>query len=330
MAVQSHKGLSDVSVEFNLVDTAPVNQLSIEIEGIQYQKALRDIPGMLDKFVEGYYEVLGLLSMWADIPFTLTSQLSRLEANTPARNLLRSMSHLLDIGTHHIRVTGSDYAGTYQEVFLYRPLAAWSTHTGLSAGRAPHILYAPLIADWSGAKLSKSLKAVAPKKRRATTKPKATIPRPHPAPRVSTDVLLAIKPEHLANIISREKNHEYRKYRLKDGISRLWLYETGSGGGRSSITHIAVIPPNTRHEPGSVPTEPFGIGNEDFNAGLKESKYGYPILELYELIHPVTLNEMKTRWGMKGAPMGWQHVGSDSWKSFWDDEKRNKKLSKIF
>lgn len=45
----------------------------------------------------------------------------------------------------------------YQEVFLYRPLAAWSAATGLAAGRTPHILYAPLIVDWSGAKLSKSL-----------------------------------------------------------------------------------------------------------------------------------------------------------------------------
>ncbi|SCO53618.1 uncharacterized protein FFNC_15060 [Fusarium fujikuroi] len=123
------------------------------------------------------------------------------------------------------------------------------------------------------------------------------------APRVETDVLLAIKPEHLANIISREKNHE----------------------------HIAVIPPNTRHEPGSVPTEPFGIGNDDFNAGRKESKYGYPILELYELANPLTLNEMKTRWKMGGAPMGWQYVTSDLWEDRrGEDEERREKVKKLF
>jgi hypothetical protein len=61
-------------------------------------------------------------------------------------------------------------------------------------------------------------------------------------------------------------------------------------------SHIAVIPPNIRHEPGSVPTEPAGIGNEDFNAGRKESKYGYPILGLYSLVKPVTVSEMETRW----------------------------------
>lgn len=247
---QSNNRPPDILVELDLVDTAPVSALSTEIEGIQYQRSLRDVHGTLNRYVQDYYEVMGLLSSWADIPFTIkyqqdlfshhsipqvihylvkhhsvlgrqlspkygalglraacrvpgcslsekhgqlneykyndqmqssvsnyeaeivfqcpfhgphtintsdSAQLSRLEANAPARNLIRSMSHLLDVGTHHIRVTGSDYAGTYQEVFLYRPLAAWSTLTGLSVGRIPHILYAPLIVDWSGAKLSKSL-----------------------------------------------------------------------------------------------------------------------------------------------------------------------------
>lgn len=60
--------------------------------------------------------------------------------------------------------------------------------------------------------------------------------------RVLTDVLLAIKPVHLANIISQQKNHEYRKYRLRDEVTRLWLYETRDGGeGRSSITWVTPI-----------------------------------------------------------------------------------------
>lgn len=84
-------------------------------------------------------------------------EVARLEANAPTRNLLRSMSHLLDDTRHDVRVTGADYAGTYQEMLLYRPLAAWSAATGLAAGRTPHLLYAPLVVDWSGAKLSKAL-----------------------------------------------------------------------------------------------------------------------------------------------------------------------------
>ncbi|KAJ5729131.1 uncharacterized protein N7483_003639 [Penicillium malachiteum] len=170
-----------------------------------------------------------------------------------------------------------------------------------------------------------------------------------------TDVLMAIKPVHMANIASRQKNHEYRKYRLRDGVTRLWFYETGDGGkGRASITyvfpghftrslflyfshlylgivrHVAVIPESTRHTPGSVPIEPFGIGNEDFNAGLKQSKYGYPIVELYELVRPVTLKEMKDQWGM-GAPMGWQYVPPHLWEDRWGkDEDREDKVKKLF
>lgn len=98
------------------------------------------------------------------------ASVARLEANAPTCNLLRSMVHLLDSsssssGRHHVRVTGADYAGTYQEAFLHRPLAAWTTASSSSSGaaagavrgRTPHILYAPLVVDWSGAKLSKSL-----------------------------------------------------------------------------------------------------------------------------------------------------------------------------
>ncbi|RGP66058.1 pua protein [Fusarium sporotrichioides] len=164
-------------------------------------------------------------------------------------------------------------------------------------------------------------------KQRSNTRSQSTTPG-----RITSDVLMSIKPHHLANIISRDKNHEYRKYRLKDGVARLWLYETGSGGGSSSITHIAIIPPTTRHEPGSVPTEPPGIGNEDFNAGRKESKYGYPIIELYKLVHPVTLEEMKTRWGMGGVPMGWQYVTPDLWENRWGEreEERSDKVNKVF
>ncbi|KAI9150399.1 hypothetical protein HJFPF1_10165 [Paramyrothecium foliicola] len=164
-----------------------------------------------------------------------------------------------------------------------------------------------------------------------STKQPASPSRPQSATsRVLTDVLIAIQPVHLANIVSGQKNHEYRKYRLRDGVVRLWLYETSSKGGHAAITHIAVIPPDERRTPGTVPAEPFGIGNAEFNAGLKESKYGYPVLELYELVDPVTLHEMKTKWGMRGAPMGWQYVVSELWEDRWgDDETRAQKVKKI-
>ena len=92
-----------------------------------------------------------------------------------------------------------------------------------------------------------------------------------------------------------------------------------------------MIPESTRHTAGQVPAEPFGIGNDDFNKGPKKSKYGYPILELYELVEPVTLVEMKSTWGLGGAPMGWRYVGADLWEAKWGAEQgRDAKLRKVF
>ncbi|EHK19495.1 uncharacterized protein TRIVIDRAFT_67913 [Trichoderma virens Gv29-8] len=151
--------------------------------------------------------------------------------------------------------------------------------------------------------------------------------------RVETDVLLAIQPIHLSNIVHRHKNHEYRKYRLRDGVERLWLYETQGSRedkGRSAITHIATIPSIVRHTPGTVPEDPFGIGNAEFNAGQKQSKYGYSILELYELIRPITLEEMKQTWRM-GAPMGWCYLKEGMWNDRWGDEEgRSDRVKRIF
>lgn len=58
------------------------------------------------------------------------------------------------------------------------------------------------------------------------------------------------------------------------------------------------------------------------------SKYGYPILELYQLVNPVTLDEMRKRWGM-GAPQGRQYVRSDLWEDRWGKDTSGK-VNKVF
>lgn len=77
------------------------------------------------------------------------ADLDRLEFNTPLRNLVRVLSCSLDRDTSWILLPGADYAGFYQEQLLWRLL-----DNTLSP---PIILYAPLIVDWSGSKLSKSM-----------------------------------------------------------------------------------------------------------------------------------------------------------------------------
>ena len=39
-----------------------------------------------------------------------------------------------------------------------------------------------------------------------------------------------------------------------------------------------------------------GDGNLDFNKG-KKSKYAYPIIKVYELTHPISLEDLKKKFG---------------------------------
>ncbi len=92
---------------------------------------------------------------WFETPFENSSLF---EYNTPLRNLIRAIAYSkdnLNEATEYkwLRVTGSDYAGFYQEQMLHKPASL----LGYKASDLPIILYSPLITDWSGAKLSKSL-----------------------------------------------------------------------------------------------------------------------------------------------------------------------------
>ena len=90
-------------------------------------------------------------------------EVARLEFNTPLRNLVRSIALALHTaesrqegkeGALHIRVTGMDYAGYYTDQMFWR---AWLM-LGLDENLIPPVvLYAPLIVDWAGSKISKSL-----------------------------------------------------------------------------------------------------------------------------------------------------------------------------
>jgi hypothetical protein len=55
----------------------------------------------------------------------------------------------------HMRVTGYDYAGMYSEQLLWRQIFLLSSAPNL--GGIAVISYAPLVLDWAGSKLAKSL-----------------------------------------------------------------------------------------------------------------------------------------------------------------------------
>ncbi|KAI9765424.1 MAG: hypothetical protein M1840_007382 [Geoglossum simile] len=111
-----------------------------------------------------------------------------------------------------------------------------------------------------------------------------------------SDIFMSIKPEHISNIASRLKNHEYRKYRLPSSVRHIWFYTSAPISSLRYIAHIS-----TAKIPGQVP-EDGGLGNEDFNSGEKVSKFGYEILALWQLEEPITLQKAKVRGYLKGPP----------------------------
>lgn len=111
-----------------------------------------------------------------------------------------------------------------------------------------------------------------------------------------TDIFMSIKPEHINNIATCAKNHEYRRYILPSSVRRIWFYTTAPF---SRVEYVARI--SRCKIPGEVP-EDGGIGNEDFNAGRKLSEYGYEILDLWKLKQPINLKLAISKGYMKGPP----------------------------
>jgi len=99
---------------------------------------------------------------------------------------------------------------------------------------------------------------------------------------LETDIILAIKPEFVEAIRTQEKNHEYRKYEIKPTVTRFWLYETEPINAIRYVINVGPI-----KIPGQV-QDPTGLGNDDFDKGLKKSKYAYPILGMQQLGKPLS------------------------------------------
>lgn len=103
-------------------------------------------------------EIISFCPKHGEYKVNILDSVEKLEYNTPLRNLIRGLLYSKEnqdkkIPYEWIRLTGSDYAGFYQEQLLYKSASILNT----SAENLPLLIYAPLITDWSGAKLSKSL-----------------------------------------------------------------------------------------------------------------------------------------------------------------------------
>lgn len=118
------------------------------------------------------------------------------------------------------------------------------------------------------------------------------------------DVVASIKPTFSQLIVDREKNYEFRKYIPKRGIDRLWIY---SSSPVCTLEYVAEID-NIIIYPECILEK--GFGNEDFNNGLKKSKYAYHINHLYRLRNPLKLKELKEKFDFT-APQSYFYLDSN-------------------
>lgn len=100
-------------------------------------------------------------------------------------------------------------------------------------------------------------------------------------------IYISIKPEFTKRIETGEKNYEFRKYIPKQEIDTLFVYEPSPTCQLKYIIELGDI----IEYPNKIKKE--GYGNEDFNNGLKKSKYAYEIKKVFALKTPITLDELR-------------------------------------
>jgi predicted transcriptional regulator len=122
------------------------------------------------------------------------------------------------------------------------------------------------------------------------------------------DAILPIVNDYMQQIVRREKNHEFRRYRIASSVERVWFYLNAP---LSHIEYVCEIDPARTRNDGDEPLPEDGRGNKEFNERHKDwDKYNfaYRVRSVYRLRTPIKLLDMKKKYGIKGAPRGLVYV----------------------
>lgn len=114
-------------------------------------------------------------------------------------------------------------------------------------------------------------------------------------------IYISIKPEFTKRIETGEKNYEFRKYIPKQEIDTLFVYESSPTCQLKYIIELGDI----IEYPNKIKKE--GYGNEDFNNGLKKSKYAYEIKKVFALKTPITLDKLRKEYSFV-PPQGYAYA----------------------
>ncbi len=139
---------------------------------------------------------------------------------------------------------------------------------------------------------------------------------------LSTDAILPMQVPYMGQIIDGLKNYEFRKYRLKPNVKRIWVYRTAP---HSSITHVCEILRAHTRDSGDPPLTEDGLGNSEFNTRHKDWNgydFAYKIVSVFELRQQIPLLELRGRHGFKSASRGIVYLPkSIAQQVSWDQQK---------
>lgn len=122
-----------------------------------------------------------------------------------------------------------------------------------------------------------------------------------------TDLLLSINiptANYMHQIVIREKDHEFRKYRYPSTVARIWFYENAPV---SAVTYICDVDQARTRTASDKPLETTGVGNAEFNAfhpDFQKYEFAYRIRSCRRLKTPIPLDVLQSRYGFEKAPRG--------------------------
>lgn len=107
-----------------------------------------------------------------------------------------------------------------------------------------------------------------------------------------SDIIISLDEKFAQPIEKREKTYEFRKYKLNEETKRMWIYVRQPV---AKLLYIAEVEKAVEY-PNQIPED--GLGNKDFNQGLKVSKFAYKINHLYKLVNPIDSKQLKSKYNI--------------------------------
>lgn len=104
-----------------------------------------------------------------------------------------------------------------------------------------------------------------------------------------TGIYVSINPSSTYKIVQGVKKYEFRNYVPKRNFKFLYVYVTAPKSELRYIVEIGEIV----QSPNKLDGDSDGV--PEFNNGDK-SRYAYPVLKVYELLKPISLEELKKKY----------------------------------